>query len=93
MAFPYYSPRHTSEHESGDYTRLVSVECVESLLDLSEMKTEYRVNWFKFSLFSRMNNSSQWVQDFKLVDFGQMGLFPEYLEMGKSRTLHFLMTY
>lgn len=26
----------------------------------------------------------QWVKDFKLVDFGNMGLFPEYLEMGEQ---------
>ena len=26
----------------------------------------------------------QWIQDFKLVEFGQQGLFFEYLEMGKA---------
>lgn len=30
----------------------------------------------------------QWVKDFKLVDFGNMGLFPEYLEMGESPSIN-----
>ncbi|GBP18543.1 Anoctamin-5 [Eumeta japonica] len=29
----------------------------------------------------RIKSPLQWVKDFKLVDFGHMGLFPEYLEM------------
>ena len=29
-------------------------------------------------------NNPQWVRDFKLAEWGQQGLFYEYLEMGKS---------
>ena len=28
--------------------------------------------------------SKQWMKDFKLVEWGPRGLFPEYLEMGKT---------
>ncbi|XP_026323434.1 anoctamin-1-like isoform X3 [Hyposmocoma kahamanoa] len=50
-----------------------------------EMMMPYLLKWWNIirtiGRKKRMKNSSQWVQDFKLVDFGQMGLFPEYLEM------------
>jgi len=29
------------------------------------------------------SRSKQWMKDFKLVEWGPRGLFPEYLEMGK----------
>lgn len=36
----------------------------------------------------RIKSPMQWVKDFKLVDFGNMGLFPEYLEMGKRPKIY-----
>lgn len=31
--------------------------------------------------------AAQWVKDFKLVEWGSRGLFPEYLEMGNFMVL------
>lgn len=39
-------------------------------------------NWGSGKGFST-KNAAQWVRDFKLVEWGSRGLFPEYLEMGK----------
>lgn len=33
---------------------------------------------------SNKGNRSQWLKDYKLVEWGPRSLFPEYLEMGKS---------
>lgn len=30
-------------------------------------------------------NAAQWIKDFKLVEWGPRGLFPEYLEMGNYK--------
>ena len=32
----------------------------------------------------KKSNNPQWVRDFRLAEWGQQGLFYEYLEMGKS---------
>ncbi|KAG7304247.1 hypothetical protein JYU34_011185 [Plutella xylostella] len=50
-----------------------------------EMTTPRLLKWYNIiRTIGRKNvihSPLQWVKDFKLVDFGNMGLFPEYLEM------------
>ncbi|XP_063835917.1 anoctamin-1 isoform X5 [Ostrinia nubilalis] len=50
-----------------------------------EMLMPYLLKWWNIiRAIGRKNtikSPMQWVKDFKLVDFGNMGLFPEYLEM------------
>ncbi|KAJ0181435.1 hypothetical protein K1T71_003520 [Dendrolimus kikuchii] len=50
-----------------------------------EMMMPYLLKWWNIlrTIGRRKSIKSplQWVKDFKLVDFGNMGLFPEYLEM------------
>ncbi|VVC96070.1 unnamed protein product [Leptidea sinapis] len=50
-----------------------------------EMMLPYLLKWWyiirTIGRKNTMKSSLQWVKDFKLVDFGHMGLFPEYLEM------------
>ncbi|XP_073948670.1 anoctamin 1 isoform X2 [Choristoneura fumiferana] len=50
-----------------------------------EMLMPYLLKWwYIIRTIGRKNHIKsplQWVKDFKLVDFGNMGLFPEYLEM------------
>ncbi|CAF4896928.1 unnamed protein product [Pieris macdunnoughi] len=50
-----------------------------------EMMMPYLLKWWNIiRAIGRKNtikSSLRWVKDFKLVDFGNMGLFPEYLEM------------
>ncbi|XP_053600651.1 anoctamin-1 isoform X3 [Plodia interpunctella] len=50
-----------------------------------EMLMPYLLKWwYIIRTIGRKNTIKsplQWVKDFKLVDFGNMGLFPEYLEM------------
>ena len=41
-------------------------------------------NSFGKNLDSKQSKLPQWVRDFKLADWGSLGLFYEYLEMGKS---------
>ncbi|XP_064076914.1 anoctamin-1 isoform X5 [Vanessa tameamea] len=50
-----------------------------------EMMMPYVLKWWNIlrtiGRKKRIKSPLQWVKDFKLVDFGNMGLFPEYLEM------------
>ncbi|KPJ17815.1 Anoctamin-1 [Papilio machaon] len=50
-----------------------------------EMLLPYLLKWWNIirtiGRKNRIKSPIQWVKDFKLVDFGNMGLFPEYLEM------------
>ncbi|XP_061382630.1 anoctamin-5 isoform X2 [Danaus plexippus] len=50
-----------------------------------EMLMPYLLKWWgvirAIGRKKRIKSPMQWVKDFKLVDFGNMGLFPEYLEM------------
>ncbi|KAI5635837.1 calcium-activated chloride channel domain-containing protein [Phthorimaea operculella] len=50
-----------------------------------EMMMPYLLKWWNvirtIGRKNHLKSSLQWVKDFKLVDFGNMGLFPEYLEM------------
>lgn len=50
-----------------------------------EMMMPYIMKWWNvvktIGRKNRIVSPLQWVKDFKLVDFGNMGLFPEYLEM------------
>ncbi|XP_039765909.1 anoctamin-5-like isoform X2 [Pararge aegeria] len=50
-----------------------------------EMMMPYLLKWWNIirtiGRKRRIKSPMQWVKDFKLVDFGNMGLFPEYLEM------------
>ncbi|CAH2069036.1 unnamed protein product, partial [Iphiclides podalirius] len=50
-----------------------------------EMMMPYLLKWWNIirtiGRKNRIKSPMQWVKDFKLVDFGNMGLFPEYLEM------------
>ncbi|CAK1600273.1 unnamed protein product [Parnassius mnemosyne] len=50
-----------------------------------EMMMPYVLKWWNIirtiGRKNRIKSPMQWVKDFKLVDFGNMGLFPEYLEM------------
>lgn len=56
-----------------------------------EMFVPYIYKWWnsmrvKKSAFgsnkTSMKNTAQWIRDFKLLEWGPRGLFPEYLEMG-----------
>ncbi|CAG9782709.1 unnamed protein product [Diatraea saccharalis] len=50
-----------------------------------EMMMPYLLKWWNIlrtiGRKKTIKSPMQWVKDFKLVDFGNMGLFPEYLEM------------
>ncbi|XP_075980505.1 anoctamin-1-like isoform X3 [Anticarsia gemmatalis] len=50
-----------------------------------EMLMPYLLKWWNIirtiGRKKQIKSPLQWVKDFKLVDFGNMGLFPEYLEM------------
>ncbi|CAB3245430.1 unnamed protein product [Arctia plantaginis] len=50
-----------------------------------EMMMPYLLKWWNvirtIGRKQQIKSPLQWVKDFKLVDFGNMGLFPEYLEM------------
>lgn len=50
-----------------------------------EMMMPYLLKWWNvirtIGRKKQIKSPLQWVKDFKLVDFGNMGLFPEYLEM------------
>lgn len=50
-----------------------------------EMMMPYLIKWLNIiraiGRKKSIKSPLQWVKDFKLVDFGNMGLFPEYLEM------------
>ncbi|XP_061708885.1 anoctamin-1 isoform X3 [Cydia pomonella] len=50
-----------------------------------EMLMPYLLKWWyiirTIGRKNQIKSPLQWVKDFKLVDFGNMGLFPEYLEM------------
>ncbi|XP_045453771.1 anoctamin-5-like [Melitaea cinxia] len=50
-----------------------------------EMMMPYLLKWWNvirtIGRKKKIKSPLQWVKDFKLVDFGNMGLFPEYLEM------------
>ncbi|KAG6456927.1 hypothetical protein O3G_MSEX010018 [Manduca sexta] len=50
-----------------------------------EMMMPYLLKWWyiirTIGRKKHIKSPLQWVKDFKLVDFGNMGLFPEYLEM------------
>ncbi|RVE52062.1 hypothetical protein evm_003340 [Chilo suppressalis] len=50
-----------------------------------EMMMPYLLKWYNIikaiGRKKTIKSPMQWVKDFKLVDFGNMGLFPEYLEM------------
>ncbi|XP_038208784.1 anoctamin-1-like isoform X2 [Zerene cesonia] len=50
-----------------------------------EMMMPYLLKWWNvirtIGRKNKIKSPLQWVKDFKLVDFGNMGLFPEYLEM------------
>ncbi|XP_049887733.1 anoctamin-1 isoform X3 [Pectinophora gossypiella] len=50
-----------------------------------EMMMPYLLKWWNIirtiGRKNKIKSTLQWVKDFKLVDFGHMGLFPEYLEM------------
>lgn len=50
-----------------------------------EMMMPYFLKWWNIirtiGRKKTIKSPMQWVKDFKLVDFGNMGLFPEYLEM------------
>uniref|UniRef100_A0A2A4JBM3 Anoctamin n=1 Tax=Heliothis virescens TaxID=7102 RepID=A0A2A4JBM3_HELVI len=50
-----------------------------------EMMMPYLLKWWyiirTIGRKKQIKSPLQWVKDFKLVDFGNMGLFPEYLEM------------
>ncbi|CAH0722954.1 unnamed protein product, partial [Brenthis ino] len=50
-----------------------------------EMMMPYFLKWWNIlrtiGRRKTIKSPMQWVKDFKLVDFGNMGLFPEYLEM------------
>ncbi|XP_072935586.1 anoctamin-1 isoform X3 [Epargyreus clarus] len=50
-----------------------------------EMMMPYLLKWWNIirtiGRKNKIKSPMQWVKDFKLVDFGNMGLFPEYLEM------------
>ncbi|XP_068628386.1 anoctamin-1-like [Battus philenor] len=50
-----------------------------------EMMMPYLLKWWNIirtiGRKNRIKSPMQWAKDFKLVDFGNMGLFPEYLEM------------
>ncbi|XP_041974295.1 anoctamin-1-like isoform X2 [Aricia agestis] len=50
-----------------------------------EMLMPYLLKWWNLirsvGRKNKIKSQLRWVKDFKLVDFGNMGLFPEYLEM------------